>query len=56
MNKYHYCVNTFKDGEPVQLCGDIEAESEEAAIQKLIDNGTVCSRGYEFLDLKEIKS
>ena len=56
MNKYHYCVNTFKDGEPVQLNGDVEAESEEDAIRRLIDNGTVYSRGYEFLDLKKIKS
>lgn len=51
MDKYYYYVNTFKDGEPVQLYGDIEAESKEDAIQKLIDDGTVNSRGYEFLEL-----
>lgn len=56
MPKYHYCVNTFKDGEPVQLYGDIEAESEEDVIQRLIDDGIVYSRGYEFLELREVKS
>ena len=53
MNKYHYCVNTFKNEEPVQLYGNINAESEEDAIQKLIDNGIVCPNGYEFLELKK---
>ena len=53
MNNYHYCVNTFKDNEPVQLYGDIEAENEEDAIQKLIDDGTVYPRAYEFLELKK---
>lgn len=53
MDRYHYCVNTFKDNEPVQLYGDIEAESEEDAIQKLIDNDTVDSRVYEFLELRK---
>ena len=53
MSNYHYCVNTFKDNEPVQLYGDIEAENEEDAIQKLIDDGTVYPRAYEFLELKK---
>ena len=53
MSKYHYCVNTFKEDEPVQLYGDVEAETEKDAIQKLIDNGTVDPRGYEFLELKK---
>lgn len=51
MDKYYYCVNTFKSGEPVQLEGYIEATSEEAAIQKLIDDGVVYAYGYEFLEL-----
>ena len=51
---YYYCVNTFKNGEPVQLDGHIDAESEEDAIQKLIENGTVNSRGYEFLELEVV--
>ena len=46
-------MNTFKDSEPVQLYGDIEAETEEDAIQRLIDNGTVYPRGYEFLELRK---
>lgn len=54
MSKYHYCVNTIsKNDRPVQLEGDIEAESEENAIQKLIDKGVVCGRSYEFLELVE---
>lgn len=52
--KYYYCVNTFKDGEPVQLDGYTDAESEEDAIQKLIGNGTVDSHGYEFLELEVV--
>ena len=51
MDKYYYVVNTFKDDEPVQIQGCIEASSEEEAIQKLIDNGTVCANSYEFLEL-----
>lgn len=51
MDKYYYCVNTFKDNEPVQIHGYVEAKSEEEAIQKLIDDGIVYSRGYEFLVL-----
>lgn len=51
---YYYCVNTFKDDEPVQLNGYIDAKSEEDAIQKLIENGTVDSRGYEFLELEAV--
>lgn len=55
MNKYEYCVNTFdKDGSPVQLLGDIEAENANEAIQKLIDNGIIDSRGYEFLELYKV--
>ena len=51
MNKYYYCVNTFKNDDPIQLEGYIDALSEEDAILKLIDNGIVYSHGYEFLDL-----
>lgn len=54
MNKYCYCVNTFKGKklEAVQICGDIYAESEEDAVRKLIEDGTVDSHGYEFLELE----
>ncbi len=51
INKYYYFVNTFKNDKPVQVEGYIDALSEEEAIQKLIDDRVVCSRGYEFLDL-----
>ena len=51
MDKYYYVVNTFKDDEPIQAEGCIEASGEEDAIQKLIDDGVVDSRGYEFLAL-----
>ena len=48
---YYYCVNTFKNDEPVQLDGYVNAENKEKAIQKLIDNGVIDSHGYEFLEL-----
>lgn len=51
MNKYYYCVNTFDGDEPVQLQGDIEADTEDDAIQKLIDDNTINAKGYEFLEL-----
>lgn len=55
MNKYCYCVNTFKgeELEVVQICGDIYAESEKDAVRKLIKGGTVDSHGYEFLELRK---
>lgn len=55
MNKYCYCVNTFEGEElkTVQICGDICAETEEDAVRKLIENGTVDSGGYEFLELRK---
>lgn len=53
--KYNYTVNTFislKDGlNPIQRSGSILAESEVDAINKLIDDGIVYAKGYEFLDL-----
>lgn len=52
MNKYYYCVNTFKDSEPVQISGYIKAKYETDVIQKLIDNGTIDPYSYEFLTLK----
>lgn len=55
MNKYYYyCVNTFKESEPVQLSGYIEAKYETDVIQKLIDNGTIDPYSYEFLTLEEL--
>ena len=51
MNKYYYFANTWKDDEPIQVEGYVEAPNEDAAIYKLIDDGVVDSRGYEFLDL-----
>lgn len=51
MNKYYYFANTWKDDEPIQVEGVVEASSEEGAIQKLIDDGVVDCSGYEFLDL-----
>ena len=53
VNQYKYCVNTFdKNGNPVQLSGYVLGESEEDAIQRLIENGTIYSYAYEFLELK----
>ena len=56
MNKYYYYVNTFQNNKPVQKQGYIEAESEEDAIQKLIDEGIVSPRGYEFLELYVVEN
>lgn len=57
MNKYSYCVNTFdKDGNVVQLSGKVESKNANEAIQKLIDDNIISSRGYEFLELEKIKS
>lgn len=55
MIKYYYCVNTFKDSEPVQISGYIKAKYETDVIQKLIDNGTIDPYSYEFLTLEEVK-
>ena len=51
MKKYYYCVNTFIDNEPVQLDGHIDATSKEDVVQKLINDGVIDFRGYEFLKL-----
>lgn len=51
---YYYCVNTFKNDEPVQLDGYIDAENEEDVTQKLIENKTIDSCGYEFLELEAV--
>jgi hypothetical protein len=53
MNRYYYCVNTFKSDTPVQLEGFVKADSEEAVIGKLIQEGVIDPRSYEFLDLYE---
>ena len=53
MSKYYYCVNTFKSDTPVQIEGFVKADSEEAAISKLIQEGVIDLRSYEFLDLCE---
>lgn len=52
MYKYHYCVNTVRNKESIQLSGDIEAKDANDAIQKLIDEGIIDSH-YEFLELKK---
>ena len=49
--EYYFFANTWKDGEPIQVEGYVEAWSEEDAIQKLIESGAVSTDGYEFLDL-----
>ena len=54
MGKYYYCVNTFKNDEPVQLEGYVDAETELDAVRKLIKYGDVDPYGYEFLRLEEI--
>lgn len=53
---YYYCVNTYYNGEPVQVCGYIMAEDEEDAIKKvLIREAIEKGIGDEFcLELREI--
>lgn len=54
LKKWHYCVNTVsKNDNPIQLEGEVEADSEGCAIKKLIDTGVVNPRSYEFLELSE---
>lgn len=52
MNKFYYCVNTFRNGEPVQLEGYVMADSEKDAIQELVDEEIIDLRSYEFLELE----
>ena len=52
INKYHYVVNTFdENGYSIQTSGDVFGESEEDAIQELINIGAINELGYEFLEL-----
>ena len=52
MSQFYYVVNTFdKDFSPVQRRGYVEAVGEMKAIEKLIADGIVHERGYEFLRL-----
>jgi len=52
MSEFYYVVNTFdKDFYPVQRRGYVEATGELKAIEKLISDGVVHEKGYEFLRL-----
>lgn len=51
---YYYCVNTFRDGKPLQVEGTVMADDETCAINKLIEEGVVYKDGYEFLCLNAI--
>lgn len=51
---YYYYVNTFRGGKPVQIEGTVCADSKDEAIHKLIDEGVVYEKGYEFLCLNSI--
>lgn len=52
---YYYCVNTYCNGEAVQVCGYIMAKDEEDAIRKiLIREAIEDGYDYEFLELREI--
>lgn len=52
MCRFHYVVNTFDENfNPVQRKGHVEAVGEMKAIEKLIADGVVHERGYEFLRL-----
>lgn len=51
---YYYCVNTFRDGRPLQVEGTVMADDEAEAIDKLIEEGVVYKDGYEFLCLNAI--
>lgn len=52
MDKFYYCVNTFRNGEPVQLEGFVFADSERNVVQELIDEEIIDPYGYEFLELE----
>lgn len=53
---YYYFVNTFDECfRPVQREGHIDATSEENAIQKLILDGVVYEKAFEFLELKVVE-
>lgn len=52
---YYYCVNTYYNGEPIQIYGYITAKDEEGAIKKVIAREAFiegCS--HEILELREI--
>lgn len=54
-NKKTYCytVNTLNEEfKPIQLSGEIIANDEKDAIDKLIKNKIIYPKGYEFLDLR----
>lgn len=50
INKYYYCVNTFKNCNPIQLSDYVEANNEEEAIDKIVQ---LCEMGYEILELRK---
>lgn len=52
MKRYRYVVNTFQGSEPVQRYGQVCAVDEWGAVNRLIEDGIVDPRGYEFLELK----
>lgn len=52
---YYYFVNTYCNGEPIQICGYIMAKDEEDAIKKiLIREAIEDGCGYEILELREV--
>lgn len=56
MYRYYYFANTWDCNEPVQVEGYVEALSEEDAIYKLIDDGIIDPKGYEFLELRQMSA
>ena len=58
MAKYQYTVNTFMTAnglEPLQLSGTVEADSVDDVINKLVSEGIVYERGFEFLDIHHVE-
>lgn len=55
MKTFYYTVNTFNNGVPIQPRWAIDAENEQDAIQKLIENKIIDRNGYEFLELCSVK-
>ena len=52
---YYYCVNTYYNGETIQICGYIMGKDEEDAIRKIIAREAFIEGcNYEFLELREI--
>lgn len=53
--RYCYVVNTFQDNKPVQVDGEIDAESEWDVVNRLVVDGVISAYSYEFLELEVVE-